>query len=107
MHADTEGEYKARRYQRLLGFPATNSFKTYINNNFLFNCNITVNYIDRAEHINKEAKPTLYGKMRRKKPTVQSKIEKNTFTSSNIRETKNPTSIHGHFLCKWFDILTH
>ena len=53
--------------------------------------------INRAEHIYEEATPTIQGKMRRKKSTVHSKIEKKTFTSSSNRETKIYISIHGHF----------
>ena len=62
--------------------------------------------INRPENIYEEATQIIQGKMRRKKPTVHLKKSKNAFTSSNIRETQKPTSIHGHFLHKWFDILT-
>ena len=30
-----EGKYRARRYQGILGWPATSSFKTYVKNNLL------------------------------------------------------------------------
>ena len=40
--AEIEGEDRAKRYQGLLGCPATSAFNTYANNNFLLKCNITV-----------------------------------------------------------------
>ena len=53
--------------------------------------------INISEHIYGEETPIIQGTMGRKKPKVDSKIEK-YFTSSNIRETQKPTSINGHFL---------
>ena len=49
--ADIEGSDRSKRYQGLLGWPGNSAFKTYFNNNLLLNCNITVYYINRAEHI--------------------------------------------------------
>ena len=51
MCADIEGADRARIYQGLLGWPETSVFKTYVNNNLLLNCSITMEDINRADHI--------------------------------------------------------
>ena len=76
MRADINVADRERRYQVLLGWTETSSFKTYVNNNLILNCNITVNDINRAEHIYGGAKPTIRGKTRKKKPKVHSRIIK-------------------------------
>ena len=76
IRADIKGLDRELRYHGLLGCPETSYFKTYVGNKLLLNCNINVNDINRSEHINGEATPILQGKMRRKKPTVHSKIVK-------------------------------
>ena len=76
MHVDIEGDDRAKSYQGLLGWVATSAFNTYANNNLLLNCNITLDDINRAEHIYGEAPSILQGKMKRNEPTVHSKIEK-------------------------------
>ena len=59
-YADIEGEDRARIYHRPLDLPATSTFKTYVNNNLLLNCNITGDDKNRAENIYGEANP-FYG----------------------------------------------
>ena len=49
--ADIEWADRSRIYQVILGWIEISAFKTYVNNNFLLNCNITVNDIHRADHI--------------------------------------------------------
>ena len=61
---------RERIHQGLLGWPEKSYLKTYVNNNILLNWNINVDDINRAEHIYREAKPILWGKTRRKKPTL-------------------------------------
>ena len=62
--------------------------------------------INRADHIYGESTPIIKGKMSINKPTVHLKLI-NAFTSSNIRETEKPAPLHGPFLRKLLDILTH
>ena len=45
--ADNEGGDRVRIYQGLLSWPETSDFKTYVNNNLLLNCSITVDGINR------------------------------------------------------------
>ena len=104
--ADIEGVDRARIYQGPLGWISTGSFNTYVNKNFLPNCNITVYYIDRAEHIYGEATSILQGKMRRKKPTVHSKMENNNLPLL-ISERHNNYTITWKILSGGFYILTH
>ena len=52
------------------------AFKNDINRNILLNCNITADNINIDGHIYGEATPILQGKIRIKKPTVHSEIEK-------------------------------
>ena len=46
--ADNEEGDRARIYQEILSWPETSAFKTYVNNNLLLNCNITVDGINRS-----------------------------------------------------------
>ena len=61
--------------------------------------------INRYDRIYGGEKTILQGKRRRNKPTVHSKIGK-TPLSLQISKIQKLTSMHGHFLCGWFDILT-
>lgn len=79
---------RARIYQGILGWPATSAFKTYVNNNLILNCSITVYDLNIAEDMYVEARPILQGKNRRKKPTVHSKIEKCLCLFQYQRDTK-------------------
>ena len=66
----------------------TSTFKTYVNNNLLSNCDITGYGINRYEHINEETTLIIQDLMRRKKPTVHSKIEKLLYLFQYKRDTK-------------------
>ena len=100
--ADIEGAYIARRDKLLLGWPSTSNFKTYVNNNLLLNCNITVDEISIAEHIYGEATPILQGETRRKTSTVHLKIEKYIDLFQYQRDKK--TYIYTFFFSRrWFD----
>ena len=93
------------RYQVLLGCPETSAFNNYVINNLLINFNITVDDINRSEHIYGEATTILQGKLRRRKPTVHSKTEKNNLPLPMSERHK--TYIYTWtFLRKWFNIHT-
>ena len=75
-HTDIEGSGISRRYQRLLGLPATIAFLDYVINNILINFSITVDAVNRSDCIYGEATPILHVKIIRKKPTVHLKRKK-------------------------------
>ena len=52
----------ARKLQHVLGWPSTEQYKSYVNNNMLKNCSITVEDIVRAETIYGKPAPLLKGK---------------------------------------------
>ena len=62
---------KARQMHQLLGWPSTQHFKSYVKNNMLKNCDVTVDDINRAEKIYGVPSPILQGKM--SKPEQKSK----------------------------------
>ena len=63
--------------------------------------------INRSEHVYGEATPLIQGEMRRKKPTVNSKIDKIPLPLPISERQKNLHLYMDIFSRKWFDILTH
>jgi hypothetical protein len=59
---------KARQIQQEIGWPSSSNFKSIVATNFIRNCNITVDDINRAEIIYGPATPLLFGKMTRPTP---------------------------------------
>ena len=72
---DIEAVGRARIYQILLVWPETISFNTGVNNNILLNYKISLDDINRDEHIYGKATHILQDKMRRNTLTVHSKID--------------------------------
>ena len=66
MHAGIEGADRARRYQGLLVRPLKSAFNTYVNNNLLLKCNITMDDKKIAQDIYGKATPILQDKTMRK-----------------------------------------
>ena len=56
---------KARQLHQELGWPSTQDLKKYIKTNYLKNCKVTVDDVDRAELIYGKPTPILQGKMTR------------------------------------------
>ena len=77
---------KSRVLQAKLGRPSTADFKTYIKNNLLINCDITVDDVSRAEAVYGPQVPMLRGKMVRR--------ELNEFTT--LPRTPLPTNVSKH-----------
>ena len=105
MRADVEGADRARKYHVLIGFPETSVFKTYVNNNFLLNCNISVDGIHIAGNVYEGSTSILQVQMRRKKPILHSKIEKCLYLFQYQRDTKSYIYTWT-FLRKWCNIIT-
>ena len=97
MRADIEGADRPRRYQVLLGWPATSDLNTYVNNNLLLEFSITVYDINISNNIYGEATPILQGKIRSRKPTVHLKIETFLHIFQYQRDTKTYIYIWKHF----------
>jgi len=64
---------KARRYQSLLGWPATGAFIGYLKRNLIENCDVSIQDIERAEEIYGTPRPILEGKMKRVSPVMHPK----------------------------------
>ena len=56
---DIERANAARKLQEYIGWPSTQAFKSYINNNLLFNCSTTTGNIDRAIKIYGATRPLI------------------------------------------------
>ena len=67
---------------------------------------MTMENANRADHIYEEATPIRQGKMRRKKPTVHSKIEIFLYLFQYQRDKKTYIFTWTFFLRKWFNIYT-
>ena len=67
----------ARKYQALLGWVSTSNFVSYVLNNLITNGDITVDGINRVEHIYGTLTPLSKGKMKRERK--KSKIMKTSF----------------------------
>ena len=67
---------KARKYQGLIAWPSTSTFKKYVSDNYINNCDVTVDDIERGILIYGEPLPLLKGKMKRISPRKHPKLTK-------------------------------
>ena len=72
---EIKGAENARLQQEALGWPSDDYYKFIIKENLVTNTEITIDDVERAQHIYGPAKPLLQGAMTRLKPTTN-KIEK-------------------------------
>ena len=61
-------------YQELLGWPSMAAFKSYVKNNEILNCDVTIDDIARSEQLYGKAVPELKGKMKRIKPVSHADV---------------------------------
>ena len=66
----------SRKFQEYLHYPGTATLKNYVSNNFLTNCAVTADDVNRAELIYGPPVPYLEGHMVRHKSPIHEKIEK-------------------------------
>ena len=60
---EIEGANNARKVQHIIGWPITSNSKYLIKKQPINNCNVTINYINRAELIYGPGNPLLQGKI--------------------------------------------
>ena len=65
------GADTARKLQAILGWPSVQDYRKYVAYNHIKNSPVTINDIDRAEHIYGPAMPILQGKMTRTTPVTK------------------------------------
>ena len=73
---EIKGADLSRKFQEYLFFPGPNTFKHYVNDNLITNCEITADDINRGEIIYGPLEPYVAGHMVRHKPPVHNKVEK-------------------------------
>ena len=86
---------KALYYQELLGWPSMAAMKTYVKDNLLKNCDVTIDDIVRSEQLYGKAVPELKGKMRRANPV----------THADIARVPLPPILKGRCLHLFIDII--
>ena len=73
---EIKGADTSRKIQEYLFFPGSNTFKNYVNNNLITNCEITTDDINRGDLIYGPLEPYVEGHMVRHTPPTHNKIEK-------------------------------
>ena len=73
---EIKGADTSRKLQEYLYYPSTKTFKSYVTDNLMINCNITADHVNRAELIYGPPVPYLEGHMVRRRPQTHDKIEK-------------------------------
>ena len=76
---EIKGADTSRKLQEYLFFPDANTFKGYVNQNLLTNCEITADDINRGELIYGPLEPYIEGHTVRHTPPIHNKIEKFIF----------------------------
>ena len=85
---------KALYYQELMGWPSMSALCSYIKNNLITNCDITIDDITRSEQIYGKAVPELKGKMKRSCP----------LSHLNVQQQPLPSPLKGKNLHLYIDV---
>ena len=90
---EIEGAIVARQLQQTIGWTSTTTFISYIKNNAINNCTVSIDDVHRAIAIFGTPTPLLKGKMTRPTPS-----------SHNIKRVELPLQIKQNYKCVHLDI---